>query len=140
MFRSKNERIIEAYSKDQGRTWTELSESELPNNNSGIEALTLADGRHLLLYNHLGGRKDRQDGWGRRNLLNLAISEDGKEWKAVAFIEKEEKGEFSYPAMIQTSDGLVHLTYTWNREKVKHVVIDPSKLEVGPVVGTEAWE
>ncbi len=140
MFRSKNERIIEAYSKDQGRTWTELSESKLPNNNSGIEALTLADGRHLLLYNHLGARKDRKDGWGKRNLLNLAVSDDGKEWKAVAFIEKEESGEFSYPAMIQTSDGLVHMTYTWNRTKVKHVVIDPAKLKAGAVVGTEAWE
>lgn len=131
MFRSKNERIIESFSKDNGRTWTELSESTLPNNNSGVEALTLADGRHLLLYNHLGG--SREDGWGKRNLLNLAISEDGKEWKAAAYIEKEEKGEFSYPAMIQTSDGMVHLTYTWNREKVKHVVIDPARLKAEPI-------
>lgn len=127
LYRSKNKRIIANRSTDGGRTWSELEETNLPNNNSGIEALTLADGRHLLLYNHLGG--DRADGWGKRNVLNLAVSKDGLEWEAVAFIEKEEKGEFSYPAMIQTADGLVHMTYTWNRTKVKHVVIDPALFE-----------
>jgi predicted neuraminidase len=85
----------------------------------------------LLLYNHLGG--ELADGWGKRNVLNLAVSQDGLTWEAVAFIEKEEKGEFSYPAMIQTKDGLVHMTYTWNRKKVKHVVIDPAKIQAGPI-------
>ncbi len=126
MFRSKDEKIIQSFSKDNGLTWSVLEPTNLPNNNSGIEALSLADGRHLLLYNHVGG--DRKDGWGKRNILNLAISDDGKIWQAAAFIEKEASGEFSYPAMIQTRDGLVHMTYTWNRQKVKHVVIDPGKL------------
>ena len=131
LFRSKNEKVIHSLSKDNGKTWAELKPSELPNNNSGIEALTLQDGRHLLLYNHLGGT--RKDGWGKRNVLNLAISEDGEKWQAVAFIENEEDGEFSYPSMIQTRDGLVHLTYTWRREKVKHVVIDPNQLKPQPI-------
>jgi predicted neuraminidase len=138
MFRSKEERIVQAFSSDDGKTWTELEASSLPNNNSGIEALTLRDGRHLLLYNHLSG-EGQEDGWGKRNVLNLAISEDGREWKAAAVIEREPTGEFSYPAMIQTSDGLVHMTYTWNRRKVKHVVVDPSLLEVGNVVGLGPW-
>lgn len=72
-------------------------------------------------------------------MLNLAISEDGHEWKAAAIIEREERGEFSYPAMIQTADGLVHMTYTWNRRRVKHVAVDPAKLEVGGVVGLGPW-
>lgn len=131
LYRSKNKRIIANRSTDGGKTWSELEETNLPNNNSGVEGLTLADGRHLLLYNHLGG--DRADGWGKRNVLNLAVSKDGLEWEAVAFIEKEEKGEFSYPAMIQTKDGLVHMTYTWNRKKVKHVVIDPIKIKAEPI-------
>lgn len=127
LYRSKNEKIIANRSTDGGRNWSELEETNLPNNNSGIEGLTLADGRHLLLYNHLGGEK--KEGWGKRNVLNLAVSRDGIAWEAVAFIEKEEKGEFSYPAMIQTRDGLVHMTYTWNRKKVKHLVVDPAKIE-----------
>jgi predicted neuraminidase len=139
MFRSKEERIVQAFSGDQGQTWTELEASSLPNNNSGIEALTLADGRHLLLYNHLSG-EGQEDGWGKRNVLNLAISEDGREWKAAAIIEREEQGEFSYPAMIQTSDGLVHMTYTWNRRRVKHVTIDPRQLEAGRVIDLGPWD
>ena len=105
----------------------------LPNNNSGIEALTLQDGRHLLLYNHMGGRKDRKDGWGKRNVIHLAISDDGKEWKAAAIVEETDKGEFSYPAMIQAEDGMIHMTYTWKRQKVKHVVVDPKGLEAKPI-------
>ena len=136
--KDSKERIVQAFSSDHGQTWTGLEASSLPNNNSGIEALTLADGRHLLLYNHLSG-EGQEDGWGKRNVLNLAISEDGREWKAAAIIEREEQGEFSYPAMIQTADGLVHMTYTWNRRRVKHVVIDPAKLEVGGVVGLGPW-
>lgn len=131
LYRSKNKRIIANRSTDGGKTWSELEETNLPNNNSGVESLTLADGRHLLLYNHLGG--ERADGWGKRNVLNLAVSNDGLEWEAVAFIEKEEKGEFSYPAMIQSADGLVHMSYTWNRQKVKHVVVDPAKIGTQPI-------
>jgi hypothetical protein len=138
MFRSKEERIVQAFSADEGRSWTELEASSLPNNNSGIEALTLADGRHLLLYNHLAG-EGREDGWGKRNILNLAISDDGREWKAAAIVEKADSGEFSYPAMIQARDGLVHMTYTHNRRQVKHVVVDPQQLETGSVVGLGPW-
>ncbi len=137
LMRSKHEQIAESISKDGGKTWSELKLIDMPNNNSGIESLTLKDGRHLLLYNHTGGRPDRKDGWGKRNVLNLAISEDGKNWNAVATIEQAEKGEFSYPAMIQTRDGLVHMTYTWKRERVKHVVIDPDKLVVGKKLGID---
>jgi len=129
LMRSKHEKIAESVSKDGGKTWSELKLTEMPNNNSGIESLTLSDGRHLLLYNHTGGRKGRDDGWGKRNVLNLAISDDGKNWKAAAVVEKADSGEFSYPAMIETKDGLVHMTYTWNRKKVRHVIIDPSQLE-----------
>jgi predicted neuraminidase len=138
MFRSKEERIVQAFSSDDGKTWTPLEASTLPNNNSGIEALTLRDGRHLLLYNHLSG-EGREGGWGKRNVLNLAISDDGLEWRAAGIIEREPSGEFSYPAMIQTADGLVHMTYTWNRRKVKHVIVDPVQLQAGPVVGLGPW-
>ncbi|MGA0040658.1 MAG: exo-alpha-sialidase, partial [Pirellulales bacterium] len=89
-------------------------------------------------YNHLAG-EGREGGWGKRNVLNLAISDDGLEWRAAGIIEREPSGEFSYPAMIQTADGLVHMTYTWNRRKVKHVIVDPVQLQAGPVVGLGPW-
>lgn len=137
LMRSKHEQIAESVSTDGGKTWSELKLIDMPNNNSGIESLTLKDGRHLLLYNHTGGRPDKANGWGRRNIINLAISDDGRTWKSVAVVEEAESGEFSYPAMIQTKDGLVHMTYTWKREKVKHVVVDPALLVAGKTLGID---
>ncbi len=130
--RSKHERIVQTFSKDQGKTWSPLELTQLPNNNSGIEALTLEDGRHLLLYNHMGGGR-RSEGWGKRNILHLAVSIDGKIWEAAAVIESADSGEFSYPSMIQSNDGLVHMTYTWNRKRIKHVTINPSQLIAKPI-------
>jgi len=125
--RSGSSAILSSMSNDNGRTWSELIPIALPNPNSGIDAVTLKDGRHILIYNHIIKG---------RNKLNVAISEDGIEWKAVALLENEpEKGEFSYPAVIQTSDGLVHITYTWNRKLIKHVVIDPADILALPFNG-----
>jgi predicted neuraminidase len=64
-------------------------------------------------------------------LLNLAISDDGVAWREAAVLEREEGAEFSYPAMIQSHDGFVHCSYTWKRERIKHLVVDPRQLVVG---------
>jgi predicted neuraminidase len=100
-----------------------MSLTELPNPNSGIDAVTLKDGRHLLVYNHTAKG---------RTPLNLAISPDGTKWEAALVLESE-PGEYSYPAIIQTRDGLVHITYTWKRQRVRHVVIDPAQLKTRPI-------
>ena len=79
----------------------------------------LQDGRILLVYNH---SKDK------RYPLNLAISnDDGDTWKKSLILEKK-KGRFSYPAVIQTKDGKVHITYTWNRKNIKYIVLNPKYL------------
>ncbi len=128
--------ISTTFSDDNGETWSKMIATDLPNPNSGIDAVSLKDGRHLLVYNHLSSGST---GWGRRGLLNLAISEDGLKWKKVATLEREANSEFSYPAMIQTSDGMIHISYTWKRQRIKHVVIDPSKIEVGSTLNLEDW-
>ncbi|MCA9038010.1 MAG: exo-alpha-sialidase, partial [Planctomycetaceae bacterium] len=96
--RTRESVLTTSFSSDLGKTWSKLQAIDLPNPNSGIEVVTLKDGRHLLIYNHLGSGKT---GWGRRGLLNLAISDDGLKWKKVGVLEQEEKAEFSYPAIIQ---------------------------------------
>jgi predicted neuraminidase len=116
--RTKVGKIFTTTSADQGRTWSPLTLTDLPNPNSGTDAVTLKDGRHLLIYNHtVKGR----------NPLNLAVSKDGQVWEQVLALENEPNQEFSYPAIIQTADGLVHATYTWKRKLVKHVVVDFGK-------------
>jgi predicted neuraminidase len=101
-------------SSDQGRTWSPIQDSGLPNPNSGIDATTLKDGRIVLIYN------DTKRG---RSPLSVAISEPAGAWKKWLDLETE-PGEFSYPAVIQARDGRVHVTYTWNRKKIRHVVLE----------------
>ena len=124
--RTQRSVVASTRSTDQGRTWSPLQRLDLPNPNSGIEALSLRDGRHLLVYNPLDAGAS---GWGSRSVLSLAISTDGEEWRAAGDLEREAEGEFSYPAMIQAPDGSVHITYTWKRSHIRHVVLDPEKLE-----------
>lgn len=125
--RSRQDRIFQLLSRDGGQTWDEMTLGNLPNPNSGTDALTLRDGRHVLVYNHVPGEPGK---WGgKRSPLNLAISRDGFEWQAALVLEHQPGQEFSYPAVIQTSDGLLHVTYTWKRQRIRHVVIDPGQLE-----------
>ncbi len=124
--RSRERVITQAWSDDGGKTWGPMTATTLPNPNSGTDAVSLADGRQLLVYNHTVRDGESPRG---REMLNLAVSRDGRSWQAALTLENE-PGEFSYPAVIQTKDGLVHITYTWKRQKVKHVVVDPAKLEL----------
>ncbi len=121
--RSKNNVIVEAWSTDEGDTWSRLEPVELPNPNSGIDAATGTDGAHWLIYNPTIVPEGE---WGgSRWPLTLARSEDGKEWHKVIDLEIE-PGEYSYPAIIATDDGSLHMSYTWKRERIKYVRIDPS--------------
>ena len=130
-----NQYIVQAWSYDAGKTWTEMSDTQLPNNNSGIDAVTLRDGRHLLIYNH-STRDEENLGHKGRGVINLALSHDGVNGEAALvldYIGQPEK-QYSYPSIIQTADGLVHIVYTWHRERIKHVVVDPDKLVTYPIV------
>lgn len=126
--RTRNYNIATTFSSDNGTTWSRLELMDnLPNNNSGIDAVTLRDGRHLLVYNNVP--TPRGAGKGARTPLNVAISDNGTDWRMVATLEDSPIGQYSYPSVIESSDGLVHIVYTWRRERIKHVVIDPSQLK-----------
>ena len=119
--RSPHKRIAESWSSDGGNTWSRLQLTPLKNPNSGTDAVSLADGRQLLVYN----RSTR-----RRTPLNVALSHDGRDWQD-CLVLAQGFGEYSYPAVIQTGDGLVHITYSWNLSRIRHVVLDPEKLPCG---------
>jgi predicted neuraminidase len=112
-------KIARAVSTDGGKTWSPARPTELPNPNSGIDAVKLADGRVVLVYNHT------EQG---RSPIHLAVStDDGRSWQEPLILEAGD-GEFSYPAVIQASDGTIHVTYTWKRQRIRHVAIDPDNL------------
>lgn len=126
--RTRNRAVAEAWSKDGGMTWTPLAKTNLPNNNSGTDAVTLKDGRQLLIYNHVLPPGDLAKG--PRTPLNVSLSKDGKTWYAALILEDSPISQYSYPSVIQTKDGMIHFIYTWRRERIKHVVADPKKLKL----------
>jgi predicted neuraminidase len=110
--------VAESWSEDAGKTWTPPKlVAALPNPDAGIDAVTLKDGRHVLVYN------PTKRG---RTPLSVAVSSDGKTWKPAAVLETA-PGEYSYPAVIQAEDGRIHVTYTWKRQRIKHALLDPQK-------------
>lgn len=126
--RTRQGSLAMTWSRDNGKTWSGLAAIDLPNPNSGTDAVTLTDGRQLLVYNHAAHFAD-QPGKGPRYPLNVALSNDGVTWRTVLALEdKPVPAGYAYPAVIQTSDGLVHATYTFDRRRIRHVVIDPAKL------------
>ncbi|KYP13190.1 MAG: sialidase [Flavihumibacter sp. CACIAM 22H1] len=116
--RSRQNYIIQCWSGDQGNTWSALSKTNLPNPNSGSDAVSLSNGWQLLVYNPLPSGKDW---WNGRNKLNVALSKDGQNWQDLIQLENEPEGEFSYPAVIQDREGIVHITYTYNRKNIKYL-------------------
>jgi len=114
-----------------------LKTSPLPNNNSGTDAVTLKDGRQLLVYDHTLPTTSWVNGKGPRTPLNVSISKDGRTWYAALVLEDSPVSQYSYPSVIQTKDGLVHIVYTWRREKIKHVVVNPNKLEMKEIVNKQ---
>jgi alpha-L-fucosidase len=112
--RSKNKCVVESWSRDNGRTWSKLMPTELPNNNAGTDAVTLPDNLQLIIYNPITKG---------RNKLSIAASYDGKFWEKLIDLEDQPSGEFSYPAIIQDSKGEINVVYTYNREKIKYARI-----------------
>lgn len=118
--RSKQGRIVESWSTDGGASWSPLAQTTLLNPNSGTDAVTLKNGTQLLVYNPALPGKDWFNG---RSQLRVAQSADGVAWHDVATLENGTTEEYSYPAIIEAQDGQVHITYTYNRQNIKHVVL-----------------
>jgi alpha-L-fucosidase len=116
--RSRDNSVMQAFSEDNGDTWSQITRTALPNPNSGTDAITLSNGFHLLVYNPTVKGKNG------RSKLSVALSKTGEDWQEVLSLENEKKGEFSYPAVIESSDGKIHISYTHNRRNIKHVVLE----------------
>ena len=117
--RSREKCVFQTWSQDGGRNWSPVVPTEVPNPSAGTDAVTLKDGRHLLVYNPVTRG---------RSPLSIAVSRDGKNWQPAHVLENE-PGEYSYPAIIQGRDGNIHVTYTWKREKIRYVKIDPTEIK-----------
>jgi predicted neuraminidase len=135
--RSRDNYVISSWSEDGGNSWSSPEPTFLPNPNSGTDAVTLQNEMQLIVYNH--SHKAEGKWGGRRTPLNVAVSLDGRTWETIHILE-DAPGEFSYPAVIQGKDGTVHITYTWNREKIKHVSLNGAKFNPIMVTGITPGE
>lgn len=105
-----------ARTEDGGSTWSTPERLNLPNPDAGLDAIRLDDGRMLLAFN------DSETG---RENLRLALStDDGRTWTRIATLAEESGADFSYPFLMQDSNGNVHLVYTWKRTAIRHVVFN----------------
>jgi predicted neuraminidase len=140
---SKDDKLGTTWSHDAGRTWEPLTLTSLPANDCAQDALSLrcGDGRHLLFYNH-STRADSDTGGKGRGILNMAVTTDGINFDAALVLDYRNDGSrYTYPAAIQTQDGLVHVTYTFHRKRIKHMVLNPysSALQTFPIPDSGEW-
>ena len=122
LLRSSEGYVYRADSEDYGKTWSDAYKTELPNNNSGLDLVKAPFyGNLYLVCNPV------QSNWGMRSPLSLFKSEDnGVTWNKLYDLESE-PGEFSYPAIIASEEGLT-ITYTWNRKTIACVEISCEEL------------
>ena len=117
LLRSSEGYVYRADSSDYGKTWSDAYKTGLPNNNSGLDLVKAPfDNNLYLVCNPV------QANWGMRSPLSLFKSADnGATWQKLCDLESE-PGEFSYPAIIASSEGLT-ITYTWNRQNIACVQV-----------------
>lgn len=125
--RTRNAQLATSWSSDNGNTWSKVTLADFPNNNSGTDAVTLKDGRHVLIYNDFSTLPGTPKG--PRTPLCIAISEDGVNWKNVLALEDSPISQYSYPSIIQGKDGKLHAIYTWRRQRIAYKEIDLTKLK-----------
>ena len=122
LMRTHNAHIATSYSSDNGDTWTPVTLLDIENNQSGTDAVTLRDGRHLLIYNNF--KTQPMTPKGVRTPLSIALSDDGQHWRHVLTLEDSPIDQYSYPAIIQGEDDRIHCVYTWRRQRIVYKQID----------------
>ncbi len=120
------DRIRICESNDDGINWGPVTESDLVNPGSGLDGVRLANGHWLLVYN---------DTLRHRNSLAVSLSEDeGRTWKWTRHLERQEKGSYHYPVVIQAKDGTIHVVYSYfvsGGKSMKHAAFPESWVQAG---------
>jgi alpha-L-rhamnosidase len=118
LMRTRNGKLATSFSSDNGDTWTPVTLTDVPNNQSGTDALTMHDGRHVLIYNDFETVKGTKKG--PRTPVSLALSDDGTHWQHWLTLEDSPISQYSYPAIIEGKDGTLHCLYTWRRQRMAY--------------------
>jgi predicted neuraminidase len=109
---------------DGGASWHQVASLPIANRNTSLALLRLGSGRLLLAANPYEGR----------SLLQLFLSnDDGNNWWPARVIEDDpnKTAEYSYPALVQTRDGRIHLSYTFQFRTIAHAIFTEAALTEG---------
>ena len=122
--RTQNGKLATSYSHDNGESWSRVELTNVPNNCSGTDAVTVTPILHALVYNpvqsELGDYRDP------RTPLDVATSMDGIYWNKLVTLDHEPGSEFSYPAVVvDPRDSTLHITYTWKRQRIVYAHVKP---------------
>jgi predicted neuraminidase len=147
--RSRASDFIYSSSSGDGCVWSPAKPTVLPNNNASVQAFRLRDGHLVIAFDN--SSVDRAKGTqGLRKPLSVALSEDeGKTWAYVRDLEVGRAGygiaeqspkspgreEYSYPSIMQTRDGTIHVAYTYRRQTIKVVSFPEDWIKKGGTVG-----
>ncbi len=119
-------RIRVAESKDEGVHWGPVGQIDLPNPGSGLDAVRLANGHWVLVYN---------DSTTNRSRLAVSLSDDeGMQWRWTRHLENHTDGSYHYPAIIQGRDGRIHVVYSYFVEQgksMKHAALNEAWIRAG---------
>ena len=137
--------IYQSESSD-GCNWSTPVATALPNNNASIQAIALKNGHLAMIFNNTQAElKPEHADTGSRRILSLAVSEDGgKTWPWIRDIENPalsqpilpmEDAEYSYPSIVQSADGMIHVAYTFRRETIKYMKFSEEWIKHGTTVG-----
>ena len=116
---SQPKQIPVSETKDAGQSWVVMQDLEIPNPNSAVAALTLANGSRLMVLNNIEA--------GRYRLVMVMRESNSTQWQVIQVLEDDEslgndqRREFSYPYLISANGEDAHLAYTWDRKKIRHV-------------------
>lgn len=113
--------IAMSETSDGGLSWSRPRSTDLPNPDAGIHAIRLSSGYILMAFNDT--RRSREN-------LKLAVSRNGgRNWGRIITLEEAPGAEFSYPSLARDAEGLIHLVYTWRRNRIKHAVFNEAWIE-----------
>ena len=116
---SQPKQIPVSETQDAGQSWASTKDLEIPNPNSALAALTLANGARLMVLNNIEA--------GRYRLVMVMRESNSTQWQVIQVLEDDEslahdqRREFSYPYLISANGEDAHLAYTWDRKKIRHV-------------------
>lgn len=161
-----SEQVLRSRSHDGGRNWSAPEPTDLPNNNSSVQAVRTSDGRIAVVYNHANASMSedrrlslydeiagdeaetaaevvepvgRKAVWGvPRAPLSLAFSSDSGEsfggrvdletGDGFCLTNNSKDGlnrEFSYPSILASPDGAIHVAFTYFRRAIKYIRLSP---------------